>query len=150
MVDVGGKPVTRRRARARATVTLAAHVLDRLEQGTLPKGDALAVCRVAAIMAAKRTPDILPLCHPIGLTSVDVEVEVDRAARQVHFDVICETTDRTGVEMESMTGASAAALCLYDMTKGLDATGSVGFVGLLSKSGGKSGDWERPAGGGDA
>jgi cyclic pyranopterin phosphate synthase len=143
MVDVGGKAVTRRRARARARVSLADHVLERIEDGTLPKGDALAVCRVAAIMATKRTPELLPLCHPIALTSVEVEAVVDRAAGEVRFDVVCETTDRTGVEMEAMTGASAAALCLYDMTKGLDAAGAVEQVALLEKSGGKSGHWTR-------
>jgi cyclic pyranopterin phosphate synthase len=150
MIDVGAKPVTRRRARARATVSLAREVIERIEERSLPKGDALAVCRVAAIMAAKRTPDILPLCHPIGLTRVDVEVDVDRPAGVVRFDVTCETADRTGVEMEAMTGAAAAALCLYDMTKGLDATGAVHEVLLLEKSGGKSGDWARPAAPGSA
>src|SRR4051794_38314073 len=143
MVDVGGKPATLRRALARAVVTLSPEVAARVADAALPKGDALAVCRVAAIMAAKRTPDLLPLCHPIGLTSVEVEVEVDRASGQVRFDVICETTDRTGVEMEAMTAAAAAALCLYDMTKGLDAAGAVELVALVEKSGGKSGDWVR-------
>jgi cyclic pyranopterin phosphate synthase len=147
MVDVGDKPRTHRRARARAVVRLAPHVLKRLEDGTLPKGDALAVCRVAAIMAAKRTPDIVPLCHPIALTSVEADVSLDHAGGRVVVDVTCETTDRTGVEMEALTGASAAALCLYDMTKGLDAAGAVEWLGLMEKSGGKSGSWSR---GGDA
>jgi cyclic pyranopterin phosphate synthase len=118
-------------------------VLERLEDGTLPKGDALAVCRVAAIMAAKRTPDIVPLCHPIALTSVEADVSVDHGGGRVVVDVTCETTDRTGVEMEALTGASAAALCLYDMTKGLDAAGAVEWLGLMEKSGGKSGTWSR-------
>jgi cyclic pyranopterin phosphate synthase len=144
MVDVGGKPATQRRAVARAVVTLAPEVAARVADAALPKGDALAVCRVAAIMATKRTPDLLPLCHPIGLTRVDVDASVDAERGRVQFDVACETHDRTGVEMEAMTGAMAAALCLYDMTKGLDAAGSIEFVGLLSKSGGKSGDWTRP------
>jgi cyclic pyranopterin phosphate synthase len=143
MVDVGGKPATLRRAAARAVVELAPQVAARVADATLPKGDAIAVCRVAAIMATKRTPDLLPLCHPIALTRVDVDARVDAGLGRVEFDVICETHDRTGVEMEALTGAAAAALCLYDMTKGLDAGGSVTFVGLLSKSGGKSGDWER-------
>jgi cyclic pyranopterin phosphate synthase len=144
MIDVGAKPVTRRGARARATVRLAPQVLERVAGGTLPKGDALAVCRVAAIMGAKRTPDLVPLCHPIGLTHVGVEVDLDPAAGCVRIDVQCETDDRTGVEMEALTGASAAALCLYDMTKGLDPAGAIESVLLLEKHGGKSGDWRRP------
>jgi cyclic pyranopterin phosphate synthase len=143
MVDVGGKPATLRRATARAIVELSPAVALRVADASLPKGDALSVCRVAAIMATKKTPDLLPLCHPIGLTKVDVDSRVDTESGRVEFDVTCETHDRTGVEMEALTGASAAALCLYDMTKGLDAGGAVRFVGLLSKSGGKSGDWER-------
>jgi cyclic pyranopterin phosphate synthase len=146
MIDVGDKPVTRRRARARAILRLAPEVLERLEGGSLPKGDALAVSRVAAIMAAKRTPDIVPLCHPIALTSVEADVAVDRMAGRVVVDVTCETTDRTGVEMEALAGASAAALCLYDMTKGLDAAGAVEWLGLIEKSGGKSGTWSRADG----
>jgi cyclic pyranopterin phosphate synthase len=147
MIDVGDKPRSRRRARARAVVRLSPDVLDSLEGGTLPKGDALAVCRVAAIMAAKRTPDIVPLCHPIALTSVEAGVAIDHEGGRVVVDVTCETTDRTGVEMEALTGAAAAALCLYDMTKGLDAAGAVEWLGLMEKSGGKSGSWAREDGG---
>ena len=144
MVDVGGKPATLRRATARAVVELSREVAARVADASLPKGDALAVCRVAAIMATKKTPDLLPLCHPIALTRVDVDSRVDLETGRVEFDVTCETHDRTGVEMEALTGATAAALCLYDMTKGLDAGGSIEFVGLLAKSGGKSGEWTRP------
>jgi cyclic pyranopterin phosphate synthase len=142
MIDVGDKPVTRRRATARAVVRLAPAVVARVREGSLEKGDALAVCRVAAIGGAKRTPDLLPLCHPLALSHVacDVELGTDTIA----FEVTCETTAQTGVEMEAMTGASAAALCLYDMTKSLDPTGSIEFVLLLRKSGGKSGEWTRP------
>ena len=143
MIDVGDKAVTRRRAVARAVVVLAPSAADRLRDGTLPKGDALTVCRVAAIMAAKRTPDLLPLCHPLPLSHVGVEATQD--GTRVTFDVTCETTAQTGVEMEAMTAAGAAALCLYDMTKGIDATGFIESIALLRKSGGKSGDWERPA-----
>jgi cyclic pyranopterin phosphate synthase len=144
MIDVGDKPVSRRRALARSVVVLAPEVAARVAAADLPKGDALAVCRVAAIMAAKRTPDILPLCHPLPLSHVSVDVEVDAAAGRVSFAVTCETTAQTGVEMEAMTGAAAAALCLYDMTKGLDAAGAIESVALLEKSGGKSGHWVRP------
>jgi cyclic pyranopterin phosphate synthase len=143
MIDVGDKPVTRRSALARAVVALAPQVVERVAEGSLPKGDALAVCRVAAIMAAKRTPDVLPLCHPLPLSHVAVDVTIDRDAARVTFDVRCETTAQTGVEKEAMTGAAAAALCLYDMTKGLDAAGRVESVELLEKSGGKSGRWTR-------
>jgi cyclic pyranopterin phosphate synthase len=113
-----------------------------VREGSLPKGDALAVCRVAAIGGAKRTPDLLPLCHPLALSHVACDVELGEDT--VAFEVTCETTAQTGVEMEAMTGASAAALCLYDMTKSLDATGSIESVLLLRKSGGKSGEWTRP------
>ena len=142
MIDVGEKPVTRRTATARATVVLDPAVARRVAESDLPKGDALTVSRVAAIMAAKRTPDILPLCHPLPLSHVSVEARVDEG--RVVFEVTCETTAQTGVEMEAMTGASAAALCLYDMTKALDPTGAIESVVLLRKSGGKSGDWKRP------
>ncbi len=143
MIDVGDKPVTRRRATARATVRLAPDVVRRVREGELEKGDALAVCRVAAIGGAKRTPDLVPLCHPIGLSHVGCEIEI--AGDVVAFEVTCETTGQTGVEMEALTGAAAAALCLYDMTKSLDPTGAIESIVLLSKSGGKSGVWTRPA-----
>jgi cyclic pyranopterin monophosphate synthase len=142
MIDVGDKPVTRRRATARAVVRLDPSVVARVREGSLEKGDALAVCRVAAIGGAKRTPDLLPLCHPLALSHVACEVEL--GADSIAFEVTCETTAQTGVEMEAMTGASAAALCLYDMTKSLDATGAIESVLLLRKSGGKSGEWRRP------
>jgi cyclic pyranopterin phosphate synthase len=143
MIDVGDKPVTRRRATARATVRLAPEVIRRVRAGELEKGDALAVCRVAAIGGAKRTPDLLPLCHPIGLSHVACGIEI--GGELVVFEVTCETTAQTGVEMEALTGAAAAALCLYDMTKSLDPTGAIESIVLLSKSGGKSGVWTRPA-----
>jgi cyclic pyranopterin phosphate synthase len=142
MIDVGDKPVTRRRATARAVVRLDPSVVARVREGSLEKGDALAVCRVAAIGGAKRTPDLVPLCHPLALSHVACEVEL--GAGTVTFEVTCETTAQTGVEMEAMTGASAAALCLYDMTKSLDASGTIESVLLLRKSGGKSGEWTRP------
>jgi cyclic pyranopterin phosphate synthase len=141
MVDVGGKSITRRRAVAEAVVEMSPDVKRRLFAGDLPKGDALAVTRVAAIMGAKRTSDLIPLCHPIGLDSVAVTVtKVDAGA---HIQVTCKVEARTGVEMEAMTGASVGALTLYDMIKGLDRGAQVGPVRLVAKSGGRSGEWTR-------
>ncbi len=141
MVDVGDKPITRRRAVAEATVLLGHDAATALFAGTLPKGDALAVVRVAAIMGAKQTSNLVPLCHPIGLDHVEVSVEaIDEGAR---IEVTCEVEARTGVEMEAMTGAAIGAVALYDMVKGVDRSAAVGTVRLLSKSGGRSGDWSR-------
>jgi cyclic pyranopterin phosphate synthase len=142
MVDVGDKPFTRRRARAGARVRLAPAVVEHIRAGTLPKGDVLGVARVAAITGAKQTPAVLPLCHPIGLTHVTAELALDDGG--VSIEVVCETTGQTGVEMEAMTACAIAALCVYDMTKGVDATGAVESVVLLEKEGGKSGRWVRP------
>ena len=142
MIDVGGKPATRRRAVARGRVALPAHVRERIAAGTLPKGDVLAVARVAGIMAAKRTPDIVPLCHPLPLTLVEVDPGA-RRAEGVTVTAAAETTAQTGVEMEALTAAAAAALTVYDMTKGLDPNSSIEQVVLIEKSGGKSGDWHR-------
>lgn len=141
MVDVGGKDVTERVATAEAIVTMSTSTRGLLFGGDLPKGDAIAVTRVAAIMGAKRTPDLVPLCHPLDLTSIDVDVEsVELGAR---IEVTCRTSGRTGVEMEAMTGASIGAVTLYDMIKGVDRGAEIGPVRLLRKSGGKSGDWRR-------
>ncbi len=141
MVDVGGKEVTERTAVAEAVVALPPAVQEAVFAGSLPKGDALAVVRVAAIMGAKRTPDLVPLCHPIGLDAVEVSVErVDAGAR---IEVTTRVTARTGVEMEAMTAAAVGAVALYDMVKGLDRGVEIVGVRLLSKTGGKSGDWHR-------
>ncbi len=141
MIDVGDKPVTKRRAVATARVAVPAGVRDRIAAGTLPKGDVLAVARVAGIMAAKRTPDIIPLCHPIPLTRVDVEPVLDGDG--VTITAAAETTAQTGVEMEALTAAAVAALTVYDMTKGLDPRISIEQLQLVEKSGGKSGVWRR-------
>jgi cyclic pyranopterin phosphate synthase len=141
MIDVGDKPVTRRRAVARAQVLLPEHVRARVADGTLPKGDVLAVARVAGIMAAKRTPDIIPLCHPLPLSMVEVTPELTDAG--VGITAAAETTAQTGVEMEALTAALAAALTVYDMTKGLDPSVSIRSAELVEKSGGKSGHWKR-------
>ena len=141
MVDVTGKHVTERVAVAEAHVMLSAAVADRLFGGDLPKGDALGVVRVAAIMGAKRTPDLVPLCHPLPIEAV--AVTVDRTADGARIEVTVRVTARTGVEMEAMTGAAVGAIALYDMVKGLDKGVSIGPIRLLSKQGGKSGDWSR-------
>ena len=141
MVDVGDKATTRRRAVAEAFVVMDPEVAGLVFGGGLPKGDAVAVARVAAIMGAKQTASLIPLCHPIGLDSVAVLIEpVEVGAR---IEVSCDVEARTGVEMEALTAASIGALALYDMIKGLDRGAEVGPVRLLTKSGGRSGDWAR-------
>src|SRR5215470_17435624 len=135
MIDVGDKPVTRRRAVAYAHLSMRADVRDRIRAGTLPKGDVLAVARVAGIMAAKRTPDIVPLCHPLPLSRVDVTPELGDGG--VTITAAVETTAQTGVEMEALTAVLAAALTVYDMTKGLDPTVTIEQAYLLEKEGGK-------------
>jgi cyclic pyranopterin monophosphate synthase len=142
MIDVGDKPVTHRRAVATAHVAIPAAVRERIAAGTLPKGDVLAVARVAGIMAAKRTPDIVPLCHPLPLSRVDVTPELGDDG--VTITAAVETTAQTGVEMEALTAVLAAALTVYDMTKGLDPTITIEHAFLVEKEGGKSGHWRRP------
>lgn len=141
MVDVGAKPVTERRAIAEAVVILSDGARTALLEGTLPKGDATAVARIAAIQGAKRTADLIPLCHPLPLTAIGVDVAA--APEGVRITVTVATTSQTGVEMEAMTGASIGALAVYDMVKGIDRGASIGPVRLLQKSGGVSGDWSR-------
>ncbi len=144
MIDIGAKPATHRRAVARARVDVAPEVRARLEAGTMPKGDVFATARVAGIMAAKNTPSILPLCHPLLLSHVEVELRVDDDAGCVRVVAACETTHGTGVEMEALCAASAAALCVHDMCKGLDPAMVIGDVCLVEKTGGRSGHWRRP------
>ena len=143
MIDVGEKERTHRIAVATGAVRLAPETLERVAEGRIEKGDVLATARLAAIMAAKRTPDIVPLCHPIALTAVEPALEIDRAASAVVVRVRVETRDRTGVEMEALTAVSAACLTIYDMCKSLDPAMTIEAVRLESKSGGKSGDWVR-------
>jgi cyclic pyranopterin phosphate synthase len=141
MVDVSAKAETVREAAAEAVVTLEPATRQALFGGGLPKGDARAVARIAAIMGAKRTADLVPLCHPIEIDAVEVDVEeVEAGAR---LEVRVRTTGRTGVEMEAMTGAALGAVALYDMVKGIDRGAEIGPVRLLRKSGGRSGEWER-------
>lgn len=141
IVDIGGKAVTARRAVARATLEAEPETVTAILGGSLKKGDALAVARIAGIMAAKKTSELIPLCHPIGLNTVEVEIRGDGA--ELVIIAIAETDDRTGVEMEAMTAASVAALTLYDMAKGIDRGMRVSTVELVEKTGGKSGTWRR-------
>ncbi len=144
MIDIGAKPATHRRAVARARIDVSAEVRERLRAGTMPKGDVFATARVAGIMAAKSTPAILPLCHPLLLSHVDVDLDIDDAAGCVRVEAACETTHGTGVEMEALCAATVAALCVHDMCKGLDPTMVIGDVCLVEKRGGRSGHWRRP------
>jgi cyclic pyranopterin monophosphate synthase len=142
MVDVSAKDVTARTATASGRVNLSAPAVAALRDGTVPKGDALAVARIAAIQGAKRTPDLIPLCHPIGLHGVTVSLTVDDAG--VEIVVTARTADRTGVEMEALTAVSVGALALIDMVKAIDPAASITDVMVLEKAGGKTGRWERP------
>jgi cyclic pyranopterin phosphate synthase len=139
MVDVSGKPETRRTARAHAFLRIAPAVLRRLPKN--PKGNPLEIARIAGIAAAKRTSDLIPLCHPLRLTHADVEVSVEK--KGVRIVATAATTDQTGVEMEALTAAAAAALTVYDMTKALDKSIEIQDLYLLEKTGGKSGDFRR-------
>ena len=142
IVDIAEKPPTRRRAVARARLEASPEAIAAILEGALGKGDALAAARIAGIMAAKRTAELIPLCHPIALTSVDVQVE-SAGPEALVVTASAEATDRTGVEMEAMTAASIAALTLYDMAKSMDRAMSISSVVLLEKSGGRSGDYRR-------
>jgi cyclic pyranopterin phosphate synthase len=141
MVDVSGKDITIRRAVAAGTVTTTTTVIDLLRRDSLPKGDALATARVAGIMGAKRTPDLLPLCHPIALHGVTVELTLREDA--VDIEVAVRTADRTGVEMEALTAVATAGLALIDMIKAVDPAASLTSVRVLRKEGGKTGTWTR-------
>jgi cyclic pyranopterin phosphate synthase len=143
MVDVGGKPVTARRAVARAIVRMAPETARIVAAGDAPKGDVLGVARVAGIMAAKKTGELIPLCHPMGLDHVDVDGVVDVEAGTVTVTASAGVTARTGVEMEAMTAASVAALTIYDMVKGVERGVVIEEVALLEKSGGAGGTWRR-------
>ena len=144
MVDVGDKPVSSRRATAEAAVVMSEGTLDLIFEGGLPKGDAVGAARLAGIMAAKKTSELIPLCHPLSIS--DVDVEVARSGSGARITASVRTTDRTGVEMEAMTAASIAALTLYDMIKGVERGARIEQVRLLTKSGGRSGGWSAGSG----
>ena len=141
MIDVGGKPVTVRTARASARLRAAPETLDRIRSGSLEKGDAVAVARLAAIMAAKRTSDIVPLCHPLPLDAVEATIALEDGA--VVVETVVRATARTGVEMEALVAATAAALAVYDMCKSIDPGMTVERVRLEEKTGGTRGEYRR-------
>ena len=143
MVDVGAKPASERKAVAEGWIRLGADTLALLQSGGHQKGEVLAVARVAGIMAAKRTAELVPLCHPIALTHVSVELAVDPDGSAVHCIVTTRTRERTGVEMEALAAVQSALLTIYDMCKAMDRGMVIDNVRLLHKSGGKSGPWER-------
>ena len=142
MVDVSGKDVSARSARASGRVLLSAEAIAALRAGRVPKGDALAVARIAGIMGAKRTPDLVPLCHPIALHSVTVDLEVRDDAVMISAEA--RTADRTGVEMEALTSVTVAALALIDMVKAVNPAAVISDVRVEEKTGGKTGRWRRP------
>ncbi len=146
MVDVGGKPATARRAVASGRITMSEQALAAIREGNAPKGDVLGTARIAGIMAAKRTGDLIPLCHPLGLeaVSVDFEYEDTGGSWAIRATATASLTGRTGVEMEAMTAASVALLTIYDMAKAIDKGMVISDTRLIAKSGGKSGDWNAP------
>ena len=141
MVDVAGKAATKRTAVAAGSLRTSGQVIELIASGGLPKGDALATARVAGILAAKRTSDLIPLCHQLTLTGVDVEFSVGNT--DVEITAMVHGTDRTGVEMEALTAVSVAALTLYDMIKAVDPAARIDDIRVLRKDGGKHGTWER-------
>jgi len=145
MVDVTAKALTERVATAEGRVTMLPETLDLIVSGAVEKGDVLAVARLAGIMAAKKTADLVPLCHPLALTSVAVDLVPNKAASSVDIRATCKLSGRTGVEMEALTAVSVAALTVYDMVKAVDRAMTIGDIRLVHKSGGKSGTFTRPA-----
>src|SRR5690242_8747251 len=143
MVDVSDKPATDRRAVARAVVRVSPDTARAVAAGDAPKGDVIGVARIAGIQAAKRTSELIPLCHPLSLSFVGVEGAVDVASGEIELTAEARTTGPTGVEMEALTAATVAALTVYDMVKGIERGAEIAGVALLAKSGGRSGDWRR-------
>ncbi len=142
MVDVGDKNVTQRRAVAEGSIQMQAETLQRIIQGEHKKGDVLGVARVAGVMAAKKTSDLVPLCHPLQLTHVDIQLTPDVGSQCVHCVVEVKTAGQTGVEMEALTAVQITLLTIYDMCKAMDRGMTMNNIGLVKKSGGKSGDWK--------
>ena len=141
MVDVGSKPATSRRAVAAGQITMASETLEKIRSGGFGKGDVLAVARIAGIMGAKQTASLIPLCHPLGLDHVALDLALDDDLPGVNIIATCQVTGRTGIEMEAMTAVSVAALTIYDMCKAVDRSMQIGAIRLTHKSGGKSGDF---------
>ena len=146
MVDVGDKPPTERSAIASAIVKLSPASARAVVQGDTPKGDVIGVARIAGIQAAKRTSELIPLCHPLSLTHIDVDASIDQSAGEIRLTSVARTTGPTGVEMEALTAAAVAALTVYDMVKGLERGAQIAEVSLLQKSGGRTGEWNREPG----
>lgn len=143
MVDVGAKTPSKRQAIATGTVIMSADTLNVIKSGTNKKGDVLSVARIAGIMASKRTADLIPLCHPLSLTHVDIELTVDEHKSAVHCLATVETHGKTGVEMEALTAVHITLLTIYDMCKAIDRGMTMTNINLLKKTGGKSGNWQR-------
>ena len=143
MVDVGDKPSSARRALAAGRISMQAETLQLIQQGKHKKGDVLGVARTAGIMATKRTPDLIPMCHPLALTHVEINFEVDSDNNAIECSVTAETRGQTGVEMEALTGLQITLLTIYDMCKAVDRGMVMSDLRLLEKSGGKSGHWKR-------
>ena len=143
MVDVGDKEITARRAVAQGRIVMLPSTLDLIATGGHAKGDVLAVARIAAIMAIKRTAEVIPLCHPLSMTRVEVDFRIDRDQQCVFCTATAETRERTGVEMEALNGVNAGLLTIYDMCKAVDRGMTITDIQLLEKSGGRSGDWRR-------
>jgi len=141
MVDVSAKPTTARTARAAGTITMSAEALGAVERNAVAKGDVIATARIAGIMAAKKTADLIPLCHPLALTDVGVDIEIDQNLPGLRVSSWASTTGPTGVEMEALTAAAVALLTIYDMAKALDRAMVISGIQLTEKRGGKSGDW---------
>ncbi|WP_392349882.1 cyclic pyranopterin monophosphate synthase MoaC [Parasynechococcus sp.] len=143
MVDVGDRQPTRREAHAQGTITMQADTLDLIRRGETPKGDLLATARIAAIQAAKRTWELIPLCHPLPLSGMDVSIATDADLPGLVLSCRCRTTGQTGVEMEAMTAVSIGLLTLYDMLKAVDPGMTIGAIQLMHKDGGRNGVWTR-------
>jgi cyclic pyranopterin monophosphate synthase len=143
MVDVGDKAITSRTAVAEGEVRMTPATLAAIREGNVPKGDVLAAARIAGIMAAKKTPELIPLCHTLLLSKVAVDFEVDEVGHRVVITATVRCNGQTGVEMEALTAVSVAALTIYDMAKALDKRMTIGAIRLLEKQGGKSGEWRR-------
>jgi cyclic pyranopterin phosphate synthase len=144
MVDIGQKPATSRLAVAEGGVTMRVETLNLIRRHGVAKGDVLTVARLAGIMGAKRTPDLIPLCHPLALDSVEIRLTLSDDPPAVLIEARCRVTGRTGVEMEALTAVAVAALTVYDMCKSVDRGMVIGAIRLIHKSGGKSGDWNAP------
>jgi cyclic pyranopterin monophosphate synthase len=145
MIDVSGKEATERTATAAGTLTCRAETLEQVRAGTAPKGSVIRTAELAGVMAAKRTAELIPLCHPLPLTKVDVRIAIDETLPGFRVDAEAGTTGPTGVEMEALTAVSVACLTVYDMVKAVDRSMEIGTVRLLEKTGGSRGDWRRPA-----